>query len=109
MYNNELLILKRDWQKGEDHYPLLGHLAQSGERFLHTEEVTSSILVAPTIYALVAPTVEQLTCNETVGSSNLSKGTSSKDFLLQVMLTNSNVEEGFFYFSKINVKKFKCI
>ena len=53
-----------------------GHLAQLGERFLHTEEVTSSILVAPTITnASVAPTVEQLTCNETVGRSNRPRGT----------------------------------
>ncbi len=40
-----------------------GHLAQMGERFLHTEEVTGSIPVVSTI-AVIAQLAEQLICNQ---------------------------------------------
>ena len=39
-------------------------LAQSGERFLHTEEVAGPIPVALTIIANLAHPVEQLICNQ---------------------------------------------
>jgi len=40
-----------------------GHLAQLGERFLHTEEVTGSIPVVSTS-AVIAQLAEQLICNQ---------------------------------------------
>jgi hypothetical protein len=42
-----------------------GHLAQLGERFLHTEEVTGSIpVVSTSSVAVIAQLAEQLICNQ---------------------------------------------
>ena len=42
----------------------IGTLSSAGERFLHTEEVTGSIPVVSTKYAVLAQLAEQLICNQ---------------------------------------------
>ena len=44
-------------------------LSSAGERFLHTEEVTGSIPVVSTRYAVLAQLAEQLICNHQVVGS----------------------------------------
>lgn len=50
---------------GFNYLKTIGTLSSAGERFLHTEEVTSSILVVSTRrYAVLAQLAEQLICNQ---------------------------------------------